>query len=98
MNTEFIENEEIEEIENVEEDVVETPEETEKNGNGALVSGIIGGILAYAAISGGRKLFKYARAKRRERKLAKKEAKDDIVDVEYAEVENEDESECDEKR
>ena len=75
---------EIEEVENIEQDVVNTPEES--NNNAALVAGMIGGFLAYAIVSGGKKLVKFVGTK-----VAGHEAKKGLimgggVDANYTEV------------
>lgn len=80
---------EIEEVENIEQDVVNTPEES--NNNAALVAGMIGGLLAYAIVSGGKKLVKFVGTKVAEHK-AKKGLKNGVVDANYTEVADEQES------
>lgn len=82
----------VNEIEEIEQFDNEVEEVTESSSNGAFVAGIVGGFLAYAVISGGKKLAAFAQAKWAERKL--KKGSKAAVDVDYTEVEDEqDESE-----
>lgn len=74
---------EIEEIENVTE-VVETSEDSNA---GALVAGIVGGFLAYAIVSGAKKLAAFVGTKLEARKH--KEDNHDVIDADYTEVESE---------
>lgn len=76
----------VNEIEEIEPDV-EIEEAYESSSNGALVAGIVGGFLAYAAIGGIKKLTVFAQTKWAKRKQ-KKEAKT-VIDAEYAEVSDE---------
>lgn len=82
---------EIEEIETIEQDVVNTPEESN---NTALIAGMIGGFLAYGIVSGARKLVKIVGTKTAKRK-ARRELKNGAVDADYIEVENKQESDED---
>lgn len=77
------------EIEEVETDN-ELEEAPESSNGGAFVAGIVGGFLAYAAISGGKKLRTFIVAKLAERRR-KEKTKGDMVDVEFTEVSDEQE-------
>lgn len=80
MNARAIENEEIEEIAEV--------EEASDSGNaGALVAGIVGGFLAYAAIGGAKKLRAFVETKWAAHKAAES-AKAKVVDADFTEVDD----------
>lgn len=85
MNARAIENEELEEVTEV--------EEASESGNaGALVAGVVGGLLAYAAIGGVKKLWGFVGTKLAKRKSTEK-AEADVVDAEYIEADAEDSEE-----
>lgn len=73
---------EIEEIQTVDE-VATAPEES--SNSGAFVAGIVGGFLAYAFVSGAKKLAGIVGAKLEERRLKKQAATATIVDAEIVE-------------
>lgn len=77
----------VNEIEEIERDN-EIEEVSESSGGGSFVAGMIGGFLAYAAISGAKKLWTYAAAKLAERKR-KESIRKPVVDAEFAEAEDE---------
>ena len=79
---------EIEEYEEPDVEVEEAPEES--SGSGAFVAGIVGGFLAYAAIGGLKKLAIIAQTKWAERKEKKETTT--VIDAEYAEVPEEQET------
>lgn len=74
---------EIEEIRPVD----EINEVSEDSNAGAFVAGIVGGFLAYAVVSGGKKLAAFIGSKLEARKH--KEPKDGVIDVEFTDVEAE---------
>lgn len=74
------------------EETPEVEEESDTSGGGALVAGIVGGFLAYAAISGGKKLRTFVVAKLAERRR-KEKTKDEVVDAEHTEVSDKNEQE-----
>lgn len=73
---------EIEEIQTVDE--VAAAQEESSN-SGAFVAGIVGGFLAYAFVSGAKKLAGIVGAKLKERRLKKQAAAATIVDAEIVE-------------
>lgn len=75
---------EIEEIQTMDE-VAATPEES--SNSGAFVAGIVGGFLAYAFVSGAKKLVGIVSEKLEERKLKKQAAAATVVDAEIVEEE-----------
>lgn len=77
----------VNELEEIERDD-ELEEVSESSGGGSFVAGMIGGFLAYAAISGAKKLWTFGAAKLAERKR-KKPARKPVVDAEFIEVEDE---------
>ena len=83
MEENTVRNNEIEEYEEPETEVEESPEES--SGSGAIVAGIVGGFLAYAVIGGVKKLAIIAQTKWAERKQ-KETAKKTVVDAEFVEV------------
>ena len=87
MEENTVKTNEIEEYEQPEVEVEEAPEES--SGSGAIVAGIVGGFLAYAAIGGVKKLVAFAQTKWAERK--QKEQAKIVVDAEYTEVPEEQE-------
>lgn len=85
MEENTVRNNEIEEYEQPE---IEVEEELEESaGTGAFVAGIVGGFLAYAAISGVKKLAAFAQTKWAERK--QKEQTKTVIDADYTEVSDE---------
>ena len=83
-NARVIENEEIEEITEP-----EVEEASDSDNAGALVAGIVGGFLAYAAIGGAKKLLAFIKAKRRAKKTAAESDQTEAVDAELTEVDDE---------
>ena len=75
--------EELVELENENEEIgAATEEEANDSINaGALLTGVVGGIIAFIAIDGGRKLLTFAKEKRIERKQKKAAAKGEPVFV-----------------
>lgn len=73
---------EIEEIQTMDE-VDAAPEES--SNSGAFVAGIVGGFLAYAFVSGAKKLVGIVSEKLEERKLRKQAATATVVDAEIVE-------------
>lgn len=88
MEENTVRTNEIEEYEEPEVEVEETPEES--SGSGAIVAGIVGGFLAYAVIGGVKKLAAIAQTKWAERKQ-KEAAKKTVVDAEFTEIPEEQE-------
>lgn len=82
MEENTVRTNEIEEYEQPEVEIEETPEES--SGSGAFVAGIVGGFLAYAAIGGVKKLVAFAQTKWAERKL--KENTKTVIDADYTMV------------
>lgn len=76
--------------------VNEVEETSESSGASPLIAGVIGGFLAYAAISGAKKLKGIVEEKWKARKFAEaraKTVKDEAIDLEPVEMEsNEEES------
>ena len=85
MEENTVRTNEIEEYEQPEVEVEEASEES--SGSGALVAGIVGGFLAYAAIGGVKKLVAFAQTKWAERK--QKEKTKTVIDAEYTTVPDE---------
>lgn len=76
---------EVEEIETMTE-----VEEVENSSNaGALLAGVIGGFIAYAAIGGAKKLRVIAEEKIAAKKLAKAAKNEAVVDVDYEDCDSE---------
>lgn len=88
MEENTVRTNEIEEYEEPEVEVEEAPEES--SGSGAIVAGIVGGFLAYAAIGGVKKLVAFAQTKWAERKQ-KEEAKKTVIEADYTTVPDEQE-------
>lgn len=91
MNAKVMENEDIEEITEVE-------EATEGGNAGALVAGVVGGLLAYAAIGGVKKLWGLVGTKLAERKAAELNKKTNVVDADYTDIAAEDSDEEDSEK
>ena len=88
-----VEINEIEEIENIEQDDVIASEE---NNNSAFAAGILGGLLAYAIISVGKRLGEFVGSKIVEHR-EKNRCKDESVYVSYSDIMNGQESDEDAK-
>ena len=82
MEENTVRTNEIEEYEQPEIEVEEAPEES--SGSGAFVAGIVGGLLAFAAIGGVKKLVAFAQTKWAERK--QKEQSKTVIDADYTEI------------
>lgn len=80
---------EIEEVETEVDNEVEVEEVPESSNGGGIVAGIVGGFLAYAAISGAKKLAAFVVRKLAERKMRKTEAGDGVFDAEFTEITDE---------
>ena len=92
MEENTVRTNEIEEYEQPEIEVEEAPEES--SGSGAFVAGIVGGFLAYAAISGVKKLVAFAQTKLADRK--QKEQAKTVIEADYTEVPDEKQEDSDE--
>lgn len=87
------------EIEAIEPEVdteVENEEVYESSNGGGIVAGIVGGFLAYAAISGAKKLATFVAAKLAERKRRAKD-KNGEADSELTEVTDEEQTDSEEE-